>query len=242
MGDSSSSRATHSTNPMVRGVATGFKLINLVIGLTILALIIEWLGMSFLWSADGGHRIQNRIAAEREIVINDWSSDPSHNNALRYADDWLSRASRWLQPVENWVDTRMLMQNSRTESAVGIRKSINAFHATTLPYAAVGIDVLKGTAFRISMLLVGVPAVILFVLVALTDGLTRREVRRLSGGRESSWLYDYARRLAQPLVLTCCCVYVVWPATLHPGWGIVSASVLGSLATTVAAGRLKKYL
>ena len=38
------------------------------------------------------------------------------------------------------------------------------------------------------------PVFVLFTLVALVDGLVRRDLRRWGGGRESSFVYHYAKQ------------------------------------------------
>jgi hypothetical protein len=41
---------------------------------------------------------------------------------------------------------------------------------------------------------------VLFTLVALVDGLVRLDLRRWGGGRESSFVYHYAKQPVLPLV------------------------------------------
>ena len=198
--------------------------------------------MSFFWDSGYGTRIERRNDAETEMVIRDWSQKYDQNAVLKYSGSWVRFIARSLSSAETWVRNRAKLEKSQSKLLVGLSKQLNALQVSILPYVLAAIDALKGVSFRLAVLFVGVPTLFIFVIVGVTDGLVRREVRRLSGGRESSWLYDYSRRLAVPLILCSCGFYVVWPWTLHPAWGIVSACVFGATAATLAVSRLKKYL
>ena len=52
---------------------------------------------------------------------------------------------------------------------------------------------------RLAILMLATPVFLLFSLVALVDGLVRRDLRRWGGGRESSFVYHYAKKAAIPL-------------------------------------------
>jgi integrating conjugative element membrane protein (TIGR03747 family) len=49
----------------------------------------------------------------------------------------------------------------------------------------------------------------LFTLVALVDGLVQRDLRRWGGGRESSFVYHYAKTAAMPLIIMAWVLYLV---------------------------------
>ena len=78
--------------------------------------------------------------------------------------------------------------------------------------------------------------------VSDVDGLVQRDLRRWGGGRESSFVYHYAKKAALPLVVTSWVVYLALPFSLHPGFIVLPFAVLFALSVAVTASTFKKYL
>ena len=95
---------------------------------------------------------------------------------------------------------------------------------------------------RLAVLSLSMPVFFLFGLVGLVDGLVRRDLRRWGGGRESSFVYHYARRSVLPLMLSAWVTYLALPFSLHPAWIVLPFATLLALVVTVTAGTFKKYL
>ena len=70
-------------------------------------------------------------------------------------------------------------------------------------------------AVRLASLTLATPVFGLFVGVALVDGLVRRDLRRWGGGRESSFVYHYAKKATLPLVVIGWVLYLALPFSLH---------------------------
>ena len=83
---------------------------------------------------------------------------------------------------------------------------------------------------------------LLFSLVALVDGLVQRDLRRWGGGRESSFVYHYAKKAALPLVVLTWVTYLALPFSLHPTFVILPFATLFALTVAVTASTFKKYL
>jgi len=82
----------------------------------------------------------------------------------------------------------------------------------------------------------------LFAGVALIDGLVRRDLRRWGGGRESSFVYHYAKKAAFPMVIVAWVLYLALPFSLHPSWIILPFAIGFGLTVAVTASTFKKYL
>ena len=63
-------------------------------------------------------------------------------------------------------------------------------------------------AVRLAILTLATPVFGLFALVALVDGLVRRDLRRWGGGRESSFVYHYAKKASIPLIIIAWVLYL----------------------------------
>lgn len=79
-------------------------------------------------------------------------------------------------------------------------------------------------------------------LVAIVDGLTKRDLRRWGGGRESSFVYHWAKRSALPLLVLTWVIYLALPFSLHPSFGVLPFATLFALSVAVTASTFKKYL
>ena len=79
--------------------------------------------------------------------------------------------------------------------------------------------------------------------VGAVDGLVRRDLRRWSGGRESSFVYHHAKRYTAWALTGGFGLYLTWPfGGFNPAYMVLifTALVAATLSTTVAS--LKKYM
>ena len=86
------------------------------------------------------------------------------------------------------------------------------------------------------------PVFVLFSLVALVDGFVKRDLRRWGGGRESSFVYHWAKRSAMPLMVLSWVIYLALPFSLHPTFIVLPFATLFALSVSVTASTFKKYL
>ena len=78
--------------------------------------------------------------------------------------------------------------------------------------------------------------------MALVDSLVRRDLRRWGGGRESFFVYHYAKKAAIPLIIMAWMLYLALPFSLHPFWIILPFALAFAFAVTFTASAFKKYL
>ena len=95
---------------------------------------------------------------------------------------------------------------------------------------------------RLAILTLATPVFMLFSLVALVDGFVKRDLRRWGGGRESSFVYHWAKRSALPLLVLSWVIYLALPFSLHPTFIVLPFAVLFALSVAVTASTFKKYL
>jgi len=108
-----------------------------------------------------------------------------------------------------------------------------------------GVEEATGTqvfAVRLAILTLATPVFVLFTLVALVDGLVRRDLRRWGGGRESSFVYHYAKQSVLPLVALAWVVYLSLPFSVHPSLVVLPFAALFAVSVSIMAGTFKKYL
>lgn len=84
---------------------------------------------------------------------------------------------------------------------------------------------------RLATLAFTAPLLALVYLVAATDGLTQRAIRRACGGRESASLYHRAKHLQVALMAIGLLIGLFWPASVDVRWiGVPLTGTLGILA------------
>ena len=64
----------------------------------------------------------------------------------------------------------------------------------------------------------------------------------ITGGRESSFVYHWAKRSALPLLVLSWVIYLALPFSLHPTFVILPFATLFALSVSVTASSFKKYL
>ncbi len=72
--------------------------------------------------------------------------------------------------------------------------------------------------------------------VGLIDGLVRHDLRRWGGGRESSFVYRYAKKAAFPMVIVAWLLYLALPFSLYRSWVILPFAIGFGLTVAVTAG------
>ena len=95
---------------------------------------------------------------------------------------------------------------------------------------------------RLSILILSMPAFILFGIVGVSDGLMQRDLRRWCGGNESGYIYHWAKRFALPVLVITWVIYLAIPSSIHPNFIITPFAVMFGLVLMVMSSKFKKYL
>ncbi len=236
-----SSRKSESQNPITSMIAMVLKTIGTLVLSVVLGVVIELFGMGRTWEAHDGTRLTERTAIEHRLLEEQVGLQP-----MRTFDQLHNVYLSWLNSMADSLDSRKLRSPARASgqstSRSPLAKSVAKVAMALDYYAAITVEFVRATTFRLTALSVGIAVASILASVGLVDGLVRREVRRWSGGRESSWVYNAARRLIGPLVLAFSMVLVVWPWVLHIGWIIATFSAIYTMLLSIAGYRFKKYL
>lgn len=194
------------------------------------------------WQSERDTRLHDRTQHEIQAIENIFGrGDKTHRlfRTYRYAS---LLTERCLVPVEKYLvaQRKELEQAPKTVSAVvgavtQIQKSINE-------HLFVAIDVFRAWLFRLVVFLFGVISVLPLLIVGLIDGLVRREIRRWSGGRESSWLFTFTSKSLVPSIAISLAIYALWPWNLSFIWINAFMGMYCSFALSFALATFKKYL
>ncbi|HNP34341.1 MAG TPA: TIGR03747 family integrating conjugative element membrane protein [Woeseiaceae bacterium] len=206
----------------------------------LLSILIEWVGLTWVWPDEGLSRGQQMVSAERRYLgrFQSSGSRSSLNVANRVAgsfDTWLFERSG----VEAGI---VWLERSRPAD---VSDSIRPWQQRLRPLAHYLKAARQSTelfALRLSVLALSLPVFVLCALVGLIDGLVQRDLRRWGGGRESSFVYHHAKGALGPLIAIAAMLYLTSPVSLHPVAVLVPFALAVGLSVMLAARTFKKYL
>ena len=181
---------------------------------------VEWAGMTWWWPDEGAEHAARVLRREAGYLNADFR--PSAGPILGAAE----RGYFWLF---EW--TGLASGLRRLGAGVGPRR-VRARGARHRP----GADGAGGAArllrARLSPVRRG----------GLAGGLTLRDIRRWSAGREFGGVYHAAKRIAPRVLAAAAFVYLAIPFAVHPSAVIVPGAALFGAAVCVVAASFKKYL
>jgi uncharacterized protein DUF4400 len=109
-------------------------------------------------------------------------------------------------------------------------------------YTTAGIHTIKLVLLRTAICLFVLPGFVLIALVAFYDGLVARDIRKYTGGHESSYVFHKAKRWIVPSLLLTISLYLMLPFSVPPVVIFAPSMVLTGLMIYVATSRFKKFL
>lgn len=120
----------------------------------------------------------------------------------------------------------------------GLRSRLHAALQPVAEYVLAAMQVTQVFSVRLAVLALAMPVFVMFTLIAIADGLVKRDLRRWGEGRESSFVYHWAKRSALPLLVLIWVIYLALPFSLHPSFVVLPFA----LSVAVTASSFKKYL
>ncbi len=224
---------------ILASLAQGLKWLLLSLCLSIL---IEWVGMVFWWEEQGAAHSRQMLANELRwlgagVHQGGWMAhiaSHAHHSSDRVYSLLFERTG--IMELLHWI----IPTPSPHES--GIRAVLHHLHAPVSEYVVVAMQITQVFTVRLVILVLSLPVFVLFAWVALVDGLVLRDLRRWGGGRESSFVYHYARKATLPLFLCAWVLYLVSPISVHPSWILLPFALAFALAVRITASTFKKYL
>nr|WP_310615681.1 TIGR03747 family integrating conjugative element membrane protein [Pantoea cypripedii] len=213
-----------------------WALVGVVLSSLFLSLLMEYIGIAFFWPEAGATHSEEVMKTElgwlsteftRSLLLTAPSETLLHQIMSVY--NGLLACSGWLQSIGN---------GSVYQPVTWISWLLGYLHEYLM--ATVWITII--TMIRLMILLLSLPLFVMVVLVALVEGLGRRDLRRYGAGYESSFVYHHAKKLVKPVAVVPTMLYLSWPAAVWPNLFLLPAAILLGIAITVATASFKKYL
>ncbi len=194
------------------------------------------------WPEEGIEHSRNMLAREVSYLDTDFRRSVLTSNPAQFANKIANNTYHYLFEVTRFVDLIHWISPQPKENEEGIRPILHKIYFPLSGFVIATMQVTQVFSVRLAILTLAMPVFLLFSLVALVDGLVQRDLRRWGGGRESSFVYHYAKKAAFPLIILTWVTYLALPFSLHPTFVVLPFAVMFALTVSVTASTFKKYL
>ncbi len=229
--------------------ATLVRLVQIFVFLVLtllFSIMIEWIGMATdFWDEPGLQHSEKMLIQELIYLNNDFKRSAIVEKPAQFAGNFainfyeLTFKKTGIQSAVRWLAKPT--QATKTRSA-RLRRRMHAYYVLAEQYILASMLVTKIFAVRLAVLLLAFPAFILLALVGLVDGLVQRDIRRWCGGRESSFVYHWAKKSLYPFLILPWIIYLAMPESIHPNLIVLPFAVCFSISVTIMAATFKKYI
>ena len=208
----------------------------------VLAVFVEWVGMTWWWSEDSVGHSRRMLEVERRFLGTAFQRHLLEIEPARLSEDIGHRLSFVIFDLTRLNRVMEWAVQAPSPNEPRLRAGIHRFANRLANYLIAAKNMILLFSVRMTVLLFAIPVLVLCCIVACIEGLVRRDLRRWGGGRESGFIYHWAKRVAMPLAVGAWIIYLMLPVSIHPSVVILTFAALLSMATTAAVGRFKKYL
>ncbi len=109
-------------------------------------------------------------------------------------------------------------------------------------YLSAMVNTLKLVALRTTFSLFALPGYLLVATAAFFEGLVARDIRKFSGGHESSYVFHKAKRWITPTVILTVTVYLMLPFSVPPAVIFAPTMLFAGAMVYIATSRFKKFV
>jgi integrating conjugative element membrane protein (TIGR03747 family) len=197
---------------------------------------MEYIGITFFWPEAGATHSEEVMRIELG-----WLSTEFTRSLLLAAPSETLVRQIWqvyngLVVSGGWFQS--LGDSSQSQPMTWISWLISYLHE----YLMATVWIIIITLIRLTILQLSLPLFVMVVMVALVEGLGRRDLRRYGAGYESSFVYHHAKKLVKPAAVVPTMLYLSWPTAVWPNLFLLPAAILFGIAITVATASFKKYI
>ncbi|CDH06731.1 conserved hypothetical protein; putative membrane protein [Xenorhabdus bovienii str. oregonense] len=223
-----------------------WQLIGFIVMSWLFSLLLEYVGMTFFWPEQGASHSQTMMKTELQFLSTEFTQSLLLSKPSQTVSDGLGQAYQWLfvdSGFIHWIQGQQQYQlNSRNDFLHEFNAILQDVSGYLREYCLATVFITMVTLIRLAILLLSVPLFVMVVLVALVDGLGRRDLRRYGAGYESSFVYHHAKRGIKPACTIPCVLYLFWPDVVYPTVILLPAALFLGMTVVITTSMFKKYL
>jgi integrating conjugative element membrane protein (TIGR03747 family) len=208
----------------------------------LLSVFTEWVGMTLIWPEQGSQHSAQMLEQELDYLNDDFKHNVIVEQPKRFAKRFGDVYYKYIIEASGISTLIRWLTKSSNKQHPETRSNTRNYYQLIATYLLAAVTSIEVFVTRIAVLTLAFPAFILLGLVGLIDGLVKREIRRWSGGRESSWVYHWAKIAVLPSLYLPWIVYLSMPVSVHPNFVVLPFALLCALAIAVMATTFKKYV
>lgn len=243
-----------AVGPIGLAFSVSFGLVSVAVGAWIVGMLIEIGGGYFLWKGQGIWHAQSLVqqdleyiaAAPRSLLVRDTVAF-----SLQLAG-WVRMpyeklgVLRWYQrmhaPAAADPAAMPFSGNTVAPQLRGIGTATADAARVASEWLVISMFVAQDVLLRMAIGAFAMPAFVLACLIGVVDGLVRRDRRRWTGGRESSFVYHHAKRYTGWALTGGFGLYLSWPfGGFNPAHMVLVFTVLVAVTLSTTVGAFKKY-
>ncbi len=198
--------------------------------------------MVFWWPEEGVEHSRAMLANEISYLDSEFARSMVTSDPVQFARGVANKTHYVLFEATRLIDLARWASASPEQSERGMRSALHAMYAPIAEFVIAMMQVTGVFSVRLAILTLAMPVFLLFSLLGLIDGLVQRDLRRWGGGRESSFVYHYAKKAMIPLVVMTWVTYLALPFSLHPTVIVLPFAMFFATAIAITASTFKKYL
>ena len=223
-----------------KSLTAAAKVIQWLLLSLLFSILVEWAGMVLWWPDEGLDHSRAMLATEISYLDTDFRRSVVTSDPARFAKRFADHTYHYLFEVTRFVEFIQWVSPPPVPNEQGLRPTLHKIFNPVAEFVIAMMQVTQVFSVRLAILTLAMPIFLLFSLVALVDGLVQRDLRRWGGGRESSFVYHYAKKAALPLVVLAWVIYLALPFSLHPTFVVLPFAALFALTVAVTASTVKK--
>ena len=206
------------------------------------SVVIECVGMVMWWSELGLDHSRQMLAQELEYLDQDFRHSVLTSDPGRFARTMAERSHYLLFELTGVLRLSAWLSRPPANDETGTRPKLHQVYRPIARFMMAAIQIVQVFSVRLAIMCLATPVFLLFSLIGLVDGLVQRDLRRWGGGRESSYLYHYAKNSVWMFMLSAWVCYLALPVSLHPVFIVLPFAILFAISISVTASTFKKYL
>lgn len=221
-----------------------FSVFGILCGSLLLSIMIECLGLYFIWSDQGWHHAQTMFNYELKQLSTTFTQSLILSNPVQVANTVLSYSYEWIFIKSGLLEqiNAVLTPNTNNAGNLTFRYYLNVAVTQLQNYLLAAAFTTLTFIVRLFVLVLSMPLIFMAILVGLIDGLVKRDIRRFMAGHESGFIYHRARAFLIPTITLPWVIYLALPCSVSPLFIMLPCALFAGVVMNITASSFKKYL
>lgn len=204
----------------------------------ILSVIVEWIGIRFFWKDQGSRHSAAMFYTEMSYLSGELDRTLMAESSREFAANLSTSLKHWMwdkthaQSFINWI----------VVSPPADASPMRLFFHGGREYAQASVNMTLVFGVRLATLILSIPLFSMVALLALSDGLVERDLRKWGGGRESGYTFHIAKRFIVPTFTLFCIFLLSMPISINPAYLTLPGAMILWLSLRFTSSSFKKYL